>query len=111
MNLIIKSHVNTIQKRVQNIGKKVLIENDYAYLKRSFLNTMDVSPPQHFFVTELFLKVKKISKSKIFFSVQMVSKNVFGKMQINKSNVILEQIIMLCFKSTVRIGSMQICEF
>ena len=35
----------------------------------------------------------------------MVSKNVFGKMQINKSYVILEQII------TVRIGSMQICEF
>ena len=67
MNLIIKSHVNTIQKRVQNIGKKVLIENDCANLKRSFLNIIDVSPHQHFFVTELFLKVKKkISKSKFF---------------------------------------------
>ena len=32
-------------------------------------------------------------------------------MQINKSYVILELIIMLCFKSSVRIGSMQICEF
>lgn len=66
MNLIIKSHVNTIQKRVQNIGKKVLIENDCANLKRSFLNIMDVSPNQHFFVTELFLKVQKKFKIKIF---------------------------------------------
>ena len=95
----------------KNIGKKVLIENDCTNLKRSCLNIMDVSPHQHFFVTELFLKVKKNFKIKIFFSVQMASKNVFGKMQINKSYVILEQIIMLCFKSTVRIGSMQICEF
>lgn len=97
MNVIIKSHVNTIQKRVQNIGKKVLIENDCANLKRSFLNIMDVSPHQPFFETELFLKVKKNFKIKIFFSVQMVSQNVFGKMQIDKSYVILEQIIMLCF--------------
>lgn len=100
MNLIIESHVNTIQKRVQNIEKRVLIENDCANLKRSFSNIMDVSPHGHFFETELFLKVKKNFKIKIFFSVQMVSKNVFGKMQINKSYVILEQIIMLCFKST-----------
>lgn len=89
----------------------MLIENDCTNLKRSCLNIMDVSPHQHFFVTELFLKVKINFKIKIFFSVQMASKNVFGKMQINKSYVILEQIIMLCFKSTVRIGSMQICEF
>ena len=89
----------------------MLIENDCTNLKRSFLNIMDVSPHQHFFVTELFLKVKKNFKIKIFFSVQMASKNVFGKMRINKSYIILEQIIMLCFKSTVRIGSMQICEF
>lgn len=74
-------------------------------LRRSFLNIMDVSPHQPFFETGLFLKVKKNFKIKIFFSVQMVSKNVFGKMQINKSYVILEQII------TVRIGSMQSCEF
>lgn len=67
MNLIIKSHVNTIQKRVQNIGKKVLIENDCANLRRSFLDIMDVSPHQHFFVTELLLKVKKNFKVKIFF--------------------------------------------
>lgn len=67
MNLIIKSHVNTIQKRVQNIGKKVLIENDCANLRRSFLDIMDVSPHQHFFVTELFLKVKKNFKVKNFF--------------------------------------------
>lgn len=90
----------------KNIGKKVLIENDCANLRRSFLNIIDVSPHQHFFVTELaVLQVKKNFKIKIFFSVQMVSKNVFGKMQINKSYVILEQII------TVRIGSMQSCEF
>lgn len=67
MNLIIKSHVNTIQKRVQNIGKKVLIENDCANLKRSFLNIIDVSPHQHFFVTELFLKVKKKFQNQNFF--------------------------------------------
>ena len=75
----------------------MLIENDCANLRRSFLNIMDVSPHQAFFETELFLKVKKNFKIKIFFSVQMVSQNVFGKMQIDKSYVILEQIIMLCF--------------
>ena len=32
-------------------------------------------------------------------------------MQINKSYVILEQIIMLCFQISVRIGPIQICEF
>lgn len=46
----------------------------------------------------VFESPKKIQNQN-FFSVQMVSKNVFGKMQINKSYVILEQIIMLCFKS------------
>lgn len=66
MNLIIESHVNTIQKRVQNIEKRVLIENDCANLKRSFSNIMDVSPHEHFFETELFLKVKKNFKIKIF---------------------------------------------
>ena len=50
----------------KNIGKKVLIENDCTNLKRSCLNIMDVSPHQHFFVTELFLKVKKNFKIKIF---------------------------------------------
>lgn len=74
MNLIIESHVNTIQKRVQNIEKRVLIENDCANLKRSFSNIMDVSPHEHFFETEMFLKVKKISKSKFFLCSNGVKK-------------------------------------
>ena len=45
----------------------MLIENDCANLKRSFLNIIDVSPHQPFFETELFLKVKKNFKIKIFF--------------------------------------------
>lgn len=79
MNLIIESHVNTIQKRVQNIGKKVLIENDCAYLKRSFLNIMDVSPHQQFFVTELFVKVKKNFKINIFSLFKWCQKTFFEK--------------------------------
>ena len=79
MNFIIESHVNTIQKRVQNIGKKVLIENYWAYLKLSFLNIMDVSPHQHFFVTELFLKVKNIFKIKIFSLFKWWQKRFFEK--------------------------------
>lgn len=75
MNLIIKSHVNTIQKRVQNIGKKVLIENDCANLRRSFF----VSPHQHFFVTELLLKVKKNFKVKIFFLFKWRQKTFLEK--------------------------------
>lgn len=64
-----------------------------------------------FFRNWIVCESQKKFQNQNFFSVQMVSKNVFWKMQINKSYVILEQIIILCFKSTVRIGSVQICEF